>query len=56
MRKVLIVDERYPVYDLEEPEDSRPWQKTIEVPENIVERYKAALTEFNAVQRLLAGL
>ena len=47
-------DERWPDYSLHEP--TNYWEANIEVPEELYERYKKALTEYDAVQREIANL
>ena len=42
-------DERYPDYSLYEPTDY--WKANVEVPEELYERYKKALAEYDAVQK-----
>ena len=48
-------DERYPDYGLYEPSDIFG-EANVEVPEELFERYKRALAEYNAVQREIDGL
>mgnify|MGYP003351753199 FL=1 len=48
-------DERWPDYGLDEPSDIFG-EANIEVPEELYERYKKALTEYDAVQREIANL
>ena len=48
-------DERWPDYGLYEPNDIFG-EANVEVPEELFERYKRALAEYNAVQREIANL
>ena len=48
-------NERYPDYALNEPSDIFG-KANVEVPEELYERYKKALAEYNAVQREIANL
>ena len=47
-------DERWPDYSLHEP--TNYWKANVEVSEELYERYKKALAEYNAVQREIANL
>ena len=47
-------DERYPDYSLYEPTDY--WKANVEVPEELYEKYKKALAEYNAIQEEIANL
>ena len=47
-------DERYPDYSLYEPTDY--WKANVEVPEELYERYKKALSEYHMVQFEIANL
>lgn len=48
-------DERWPDYGLYEPSDIFG-EANVEVPEELYERYKKALAEYDAVQREIANL
>ena len=48
-------DERWPDYGLYEPSDIFG-EANVEVPEELFERYKRALAEYDAVQREIANL
>ena len=48
-------DERWPDYGLYEPSDIFG-EANVEVPEELFERYKRALAEYNAVQEEIADL
>ena len=47
-------DERYPDYSLYEPTDY--WEANVEVSEELYERYKKALAEYDAVQKEIDNL
>ena len=47
-------DERWPDYSLYEP--TNYWEANVEVPEELFERYKKALTEYDAVQKEIDNL
>ena len=47
-------DERYPDYSLYEPTDY--WKANVEVSEELYERYKKALAEYDAIQKEIDDL
>ena len=47
-------DERYPDYSLHEP--TNYWKANVEVSEELYERYKKALVEYDAVQKEIDNL
>jgi hypothetical protein len=55
MKVELDWDEMYPVYILSEPDDRWPGS-TVDIPEELWNRYRAARDEWNAVQGLLAAI
>ena len=55
MKLHRYTEERYPEYCLDKP--SRLWgEANVDVPEELYERYKKALAEYNAVQLEISNL
>lgn len=48
----LVADERYPVFYLQ-PEDR--YERLVDVPQELVDRYTSAREEWDAVQEILLG-
>lgn len=58
-QRVITWDEWWPVYDLEEPDEAadcyHPFQ-TVDVPDDLVERYEKAFAAYKAVQEEIEAI
>ena len=54
MRLHKSEDERYPDYSLHEP--TNYWKANVEVSEELYEKYKKALAEYDAIQKEIDDL
>ena len=56
MKAVIDKDEWYPVYCLSEVKDSYGFGDTLEIPDELLKRYRLAEKEFHEVQEELKQL